>query len=269
MSRRRTSSAVPDAGRKPQAKLAVQPPARKRSRRRMLVVLAGAALVLVVGVIAVVYFVVFPTSSPPRFKLATTPVAQAGKPTATSPGSSGKLAGSWTIAPGSAAGYRVREKLAFLPAQSDAVGRTSSITGSATLRGPNKALVVSAASFEVDLRTLKSDRGLRDEKLHSVGIESDTYPTAKFVLHNPIDLPRTAPAGSAFHANATGALSLHGVTRQETIPLSMRLSGTQLEAVGSITFPWSDFEMTAPSIAGFVNVTEHATMEFDLRLARS
>jgi polyisoprenoid-binding protein YceI len=225
--------------------------------------------VLVLGVIAVVYFVVFPTSSPPRFKLATTPAAQAGQTAPASPGADGKLAGSWTIAPDSAAGYRVREKLAFLPAQSDAVGRTSSITGAATLKGPNDALEVSTASFAVDLRTLKSDRGLRDEKLHSVGIESDTYPTATFVLRRPIDLPRTSPAGSAFHASATGALSLHGVTRRETIPLSMRLSGAQLEAVGSITFPWSDFEMTAPSIAGFVNVTARATMEFDLRLARS
>lgn len=242
---------------------------RRRPKRRLLLIGAGAALVLVLGVIAFVYFVVFPTSSPPRFKLATTPAAQAGKPAPASPAADGKLAGSWAIAPGSAAGYRVREKLAFLPAQSDAVGRTSSITGSATLKGPNDALEVNAASFAVDLRTLKSDRSLRDEKLHSVGIESDTYPTATFVLHQPIALPRTAPAGSAFHVNATGALSLHGVTRQETIPLSMRLSGTQLEAVGSITFPWSDFEMTAPSIAGFVNVTEHATMEFDLRLARS
>jgi hypothetical protein len=37
-----------------------------------------------------------------------------------------QLAGQWKIATGSVAGYRVREKLGFLPAESDAVGRTSS-----------------------------------------------------------------------------------------------------------------------------------------------
>ena len=41
--------------------------------------------------------------------------------------------GHWSVVTGSEAGYRVREKLGFLPAQSDAVGRTSSITGAAAL----------------------------------------------------------------------------------------------------------------------------------------
>jgi len=36
--------------------------------------------------------------------------------------------------------------------------------------------------------------------------------------------------------------------------------------VGSLTFPWSEFNMTAPSVGGFVTVTGHATMEFDLHL---
>jgi hypothetical protein len=47
------------------------------------------------------------------------------------------------------------------------------------------------------------------------------------------------------------------------------LAGSALEAAGSLTFPWSEFGMTAPSIGGSVNVTEKATMEFDLRLQRA
>jgi hypothetical protein len=38
--------------------------------------------------------------------------------------------------------------------------------------------------------------------------------------------------------------------------------------VGSITFPWGDFNMQAPNIAGFVTVDGTATMEFDLFLKR-
>ncbi len=49
----------------------------------------------------------------------------------------------------------------------------------------------------------------------------------------------------------------------------MSLSGSTVEAVGSLTFPWSEFNMQASSVAGFVNVTEHATMEFELRLQRA
>jgi hypothetical protein len=49
----------------------------------------------------------------------------------------------------------------------------------------------------------------------------------------------------------------------------MRLSNSQIETVGAITFPWSEFNMTAPSVGGFVNVTNKATMEFDLHLQRA
>src|SRR5208282_3431656 len=100
-------------------------PKASRGRRRLWYVLAGGLGVLVVGFL-VIYFVVFPTSSPKPFKLAETTGA-AGTPspasgTSSAGASAASLAGDWTIASGSQAGYRVREKLAFLPAESDAVG---------------------------------------------------------------------------------------------------------------------------------------------------
>jgi curli biogenesis system outer membrane secretion channel CsgG len=62
---------------------------------------------------------------------------------------------------------------------------------------------------------------------------------------------------------------IHGVTKQVTIPVQAHLSGAEIEVVGSITFPWSEFGMEAPGIGGFVSVTDRATMEFDLRLHRA
>lgn len=53
-------------------------------------------------------------------------------------------------------------------------------------------------------------------------------------------------------------------SKRETLPVEFSLSGATLEAAGSLTFPWSEFDMIAPSIGGFVNVTGKATMEFDL-----
>jgi hypothetical protein len=46
------------------------------------------------------------------------------------------------------------------------------------------------------------------------------------------------------------------------------VSGSTIEAGGSITFPWSDFGMTAPSVGSFASVTDRTTMEFDLHLQR-
>ena len=55
------------------------------------------------------------------------PVAPAGMP--------GTPEGTWTIGPGSFAGYRIRERLAFLPAPQDVVARTTTMSGSITVSG--------------------------------------------------------------------------------------------------------------------------------------
>jgi polyisoprenoid-binding protein YceI len=244
----------------------------KSKRKTIALFGAGGLLAVALGGFALIYFVIFPTSSPAPFKLntVTTSTRIASTTSAvSSSGARGGLAGSWTIGAGSQAGYRVREKLAFLPAQSDAVGRTSQISGSATFTQAGSSVAIRAAKFNVDVNTLKSDREMRDEKIKEIGLESDRYPTATFTLSRPVTVPAQILAGRAVKLDVTGALTIHGVSKVETIPLEMRASGGVVQAVGSLTFPWSEFGMIAPSIAGFVNVTEHARMEFDLQLARS
>ena len=234
-----------------------------RDRRNLIIGgVAGAALLGAVA-LGIGYFVVFAGSSPQKLALSS--------PTATpsSDSTPSAAAGSWTVASGSQAGYRVREQLAGLSAPSDAVGRTSSVHGSVTIAADGSTYSVTAVSITVDVNTLTSDRSMRDQRIHRMGLESDRYPTATFVLSTPITLPADAGKGQAFQISATGKLTLHGVTRTVTIPIDARLSGSQIELVGSITFPFSDFGMTPPSIGGFVSVQDKATMEFQLKLARS
>src|SRR5205807_1786350 len=122
------------------------------------------------------------------------------------------------IAAGSEAGYRVREKLGFLPAQSDAVGRTSSITGTAALTESNGTIAITSASFEVAVGTLKSDRSMRDEKIHEIGLESSRYPTATFVLSTPVTLTERAVTGRVTRVSVTGVFNIHGISKRETFP---------------------------------------------------
>lgn len=110
---------------------------------------------------------------------------------------------------------------------------------------------------------------MRDQRIHTIGLQSDTYPKATFTLSAPIALPASALTGHVVHASATGVFDIHGTSRRETVPLQISLSNSTIEAVGSLTFPWKEFNMTAPSVGGFVNVTNKATMEFDLHLRRA
>ncbi len=232
---------------------------RPRRVRRLVLIAAGAVVALAVAGFAVVYFVLFPTSSPKPLSLSKSAVAVPVS-------SSGGLAGRWAIATGSVAGYRVREKLGFLPAEDDAVGRTSDISGAASVTKQGRVITVMAAAFRVAVNTLKSDQAMRDQHIRTIGLQSDSYPTATFKLTKPVVLPASALGGSVVRVAVTGVFDIHGTARTETLPVELRLSGSLLEAAGSLTFPWSAFNMTAPSVGGFVSVESKATMEFDLRL---
>jgi polyisoprenoid-binding protein YceI len=242
----------------------------RANKKRLAVIAGGAVVAVIVLAFLLIYFVIFPTSSPKPFKLASTPAGNVTSSSANTSASATTAAGGrWRVASGSLAGYRVREKLAFLPAESDAVGRTSQITGTATSTESKDAVTVTAASFDVAVNTLTSDRSMRDEKIHEIGLESSRYPTATFVLSKPVVLPAGASAGHVVRASVTGVFDIHGTSKQETLPVEFSLSGSTLDAAGSLTFPWSEFGMTAPSVGGFVTVTGKATMEFDLRLQRA
>ena len=95
-------------------------------RKSSLVLGLGAVAVVAAGLF--VYFGILSNDSPEEFSLerGSTDNTAAAPP-------AGDLAGTWKVSDGSQAGYRVREKLANLPAQSDAVGRTTAITGQVTI----------------------------------------------------------------------------------------------------------------------------------------
>jgi polyisoprenoid-binding protein YceI len=227
--------------------------------------------VLLVGVVALLavfglaYFALFNKDSPPELSLETTK----GATEAPAP-PSGELAGTWAVGDGSIAGYRVREKLAQLPAPSDAVGRTGAITGQFVLTRESGAYQVDKADFTVDVSQLKStpaeDR--RDKKMRTIGLETDKFPQATFALTSPISIPADAADGKAVTVQSEGNLTLHGATKKVSIPLQVQRDGAQIKIVGNYQFTWSDFAMTAPSVQPFVTVTGDPKLEFSLLMAK-
>ena len=181
-----------------------------------------------------------------------------------------ELAGDWTVGEGTVVGYRVREQLASLSAMTDAVGRTSRVTGTATLEASGEAVSVTAASFEADLTTLESDESRRDNRIREMGLESDRFPTATFVLTSPVDVPAEALAGTTVDVALVGDLTIHGVTKGVSIPAQAQLAADgRINVLGSLTFPFADFGMTPPTIGGFVTVFPDATLEFVLVLSKA
>lgn len=237
---------------------------RPQSGRAWLLSVVAAVVAVGAAGVLFIYFVLFSHSAPAPLAL-TTPSATTQSPALTA----SAIPGTWMVASKSVAGYRVHEQLAFLSAPSDAVGRTSQITGSATIMGSATALTVSAASFTVNVESLTSDQSMRDSHIQTLGLESAQFPHATFVLASPVTLPANATSGAEIQLSLHGALSIHGTTKTVTIPVKARLSGSDIEVVGSISFPWSEFNMQAPNVVGFATVAGTAAMEFDLFLKHS
>ena len=126
-------------------------------------------------------------------------------------------------------GYRIKELFADSVVKRDAVGRTPDMAGVMRIRGP----AVTSALVTAQMQHLKSDRGTRDNYIHTHAIESDKFPTAVFRLTVPIELPQPLVKGAKVKVDATGKLTLHGVTKTVTVPLEARWTGPTIEIVGT------------------------------------
>ena len=171
------------------------------------------------------------------------------------------VAGKWTVASNSVVGYRVKEIL--VGQSTEGVGRTSAIKGSLTLGDAQ----VTEAQFSVDMTTLKSDNGTRDSQVNNRILDTATYPTATFTLKRPIALTPEALAGSDFTTQATGTLTLRGVTKDIKLKLIARLANDVIEVNGSIELIFADWSIPDPSIAAIV-VEDRGQLEFLLRFTR-
>ena len=211
-----------------------------------------------------------PSTSPDTAATEATESPSTDASTEPAAGADGDLAGTWTVAGDSQAGYRVRERLASLSAESDAVGRTSDVTGSITLESNGSATTLTAGSLTVDTTTITSDEDRRDDRLRTEGLQTDTFPTASFTITQPVEIPASAIAGTATEVTLTGDLELHGVTTSVSIPAQARLVDGTIQVAGTITFLLSDFEIEAPNVGGFIiSIADEGALEFAVDFTRT
>ena len=232
--------------------------ARLRRRRLcwwLLGGLAALAILVVGGTWLYIHVIEGPAPAPLSLKSA----AGSGSGTA----ASGTAAGTWRVSSGSVVGYRVNEVLAGQAAV--AVGRTSKVTGSLTISGST----VRAASFSVPMDTIKSNESERDVQFNGRIMETSTYPTGTLSLTAPIVLGSLPADGVIKAYHATADLTLHGHTRKVTFPLKAERTTAGIEVSGSIPVLFADWDISNPSVGGFVTTQNHGLLEFLIKFSRS
>jgi polyisoprenoid-binding protein YceI len=225
--------------------------------------IALAALLVLGAAGAYVYFFSGLRSSPASLALSSpTPSV-----TATS------VAGTWQVAPGSLAGYRVKEQFAGQPSSHEAVARTNDVTGQVTITQTGSSYQLTSGTVTVRLATLASVDQVAGynvsnrDRIVQRSLDVSQYPTATFQA-DPASLPSGTNSGQDQSTMLTGKLTIHGVTKTVTASIQGRANGNTAQLAGSVPIVMTDYGVTPPSVP-FTVVQPGAVLEFQLNLTKA
>jgi polyisoprenoid-binding protein YceI len=98
-------------------------------------------------------------------------------------------------------------------------------------------------------------------------LDVSSFPTAVFEAQS-VTLPVGAETGQTVTASVPGKLTIHGVTKDVTATLQLRVSGGTAQIAGSIVTNMTDYGISPPSV-GFTTVQSAVTLEFQLSLTQA
>jgi polyisoprenoid-binding protein YceI len=99
-------------------------------------------------------------------------------------------------------------------------------------------------------------------------MNADEFPTATFVLTEPIDFGRIPVGDEQITATATGELTLRGVTNPVTFEVTAQTTGGRIGVLGSIPVVFEDYGIENPSF-GVVKTEDNGLVEFVLVFERA
>jgi polyisoprenoid-binding protein YceI len=197
--------------------------------------------------------------------LSAAPAEDAGAGVGPAVGLAADTARVWVVAPaGNVARYRVREQLAGFDLPNDAVGTTTAIQGRVTL-AEDGALVPGSSRFVIELATLETDQGMRDNYVRRRTLRTDSFPAAVFV---PTGVRGAAvpPADGEVTFQLVGELTLVGETRVVVWDVTARLEGGAVVGTATTRFRFDEFGIPVPSVRRVLSVDDDIRLEYDFRL---
>lgn len=178
------------------------------------------------------------------------------------------LDGTWTVEAGgdTTAGFRIVESFAGGVADHTAVGRSEEVAGSLTIDGTS----VSEGSFLVDLTEIEftDDAPInvanRANAMKTKGLETNDFPEASFALTQPIDFGEAPAEGTLVEAEATGDLTIHGVTKRVTFPVEAKLDGATIRVatVDPVPVVLADYDIDKPTGGPIASIEDEGSFEF-------
>ena len=172
------------------------------------------------------------------------------------------LDGSWHVAGGSVAGFRLKQTV--LGMGNYVSGQTSGVTGTVVLSGSH----VIRATLRVQLTAIKVSG--KTQPQFGASLRTSQHPVATFTLRAPVALSPAFAAGGTMAVKATGQLAMNGISRPATVMLSARRDGAVLQAAGAIPVSFARWDIKQPAGFGLLgSLANYGVAEFRLVLRRA
>ena len=117
-----------------------------------------------------------------------------------------------------------------------------------TLEASGFRLTIQAASLGVLNDISDKDRREIERVMNAEVLEIEKYPEIRYEA--PFQIPVNKIDSSLFGATLSGNLTLHGLTRVESIPVRIVSMGELLRASGEFTLNQSNYQIKPVSVAG-------------------
>jgi polyisoprenoid-binding protein YceI len=174
----------------------------------------------------------------------------------------------FVLAPtGNAVRYRVRERLVGQDLPNDAVGETKSITGGIAIDSSGK-VIREASKFVVNAGSFVSDKNRRDGFVRGRLLEAEQYPDIVLVPTEVRGVSLPLPTSGARPIEATGDLTVRGVTRPTTWRGTAQFQDGRVTGSAATAFTFKDVQMEQPRVRVLLSVADTIRLEIDFNLVR-
>jgi polyisoprenoid-binding protein YceI len=164
---------------------------------------------------------------------------------------------------GSEARYRAQETLSGR-GFNEAVGRTEGVAGAIVLNADG-TVVADQSKITVEMSSLTSDSGMRDNYIKRTTLQTQQYPSAEFAVTSAPGLPSPLPTSGSASFQLVGDLTVHGVTRPTTWDATATFEDGQVTGTASTTVLISDFGMAPPKAGPVLSIEDSVSLELDVK----
>ncbi|HEY8851479.1 MAG TPA: YceI family protein [Gemmatimonadaceae bacterium] len=168
---------------------------------------------------------------------------------------------------GSAARYRVRERLVGHDLPNDAVGETKTLSGAIEFDSKGR-VIPQSSKFVLDASTFVSDQNRRDGFVRGRLLDAKQYPSIELVPTGVRGVSLPLPSSGTVPIEMTGNLTVHGVTRPTVWNGSAKFQDGRVTGAAATSFTFNDIQMEQPRVPVLLSVADTIRLEIDFDLIR-